>query len=65
MKKTYIIIFILIVILLLPNYTYANNETEEISSEEIISSQKETLNISKFLEEAKKYTIDSFEDLNY
>ena len=65
MKKTYIIIFILIVILLLPNYTNANNETEEISSEEIISSQKETLNISKFLEEAKKYTIDSFEDLNY
>lgn len=55
-------IFILIVIFLLfPSISLA----EDISEQEIINSQKESINISKFIEEAKKYTVDVFEDIDY
>ena len=53
MKKI-ILIFALIIFLLFPTLTYA----EEVSQEEIISSQKEVLNIPKFINESKKYTED-------
>ena len=59
MKK--IIILILIVFLLYPSICFA----EEISEEEIINSQKSSINISKFIEEAKKYTSDVFENTDY
>lgn len=59
MKK--IIILILIIFLMYPSFCFA----EEISEEEIINSQKSSINISKFIEEAKKYTSDVFENTDY
>lgn len=55
-----IIIFILIFIFL-PHDSFAS----EISQDEIIKSQKETLNITKFIEEAKKYTTQVFKEVDY
>ena len=67
MKKITIIIFIFLIILLLfPISSFAKDESEgQLSQEEIISSQKSSLNIGKFLDEAKKYTASSFEDIDY
>ena len=59
MKK--IVILILIIFLMYPSFSYA----EEISQEEIINSQKASINISKFIEEAKKYTSDAFQNTDY
>ena len=59
MKK--IIILILIIFLMYPSFSYA----EEVSQEEIINSQKSSINISKFIEEAKKYTSNVFENTDY
>lgn len=61
MKKIIIIFALIIVFLLYPSLCFA----EELSQTEIISSQKETLNITKFIEEAKKYTSQVFEDVDY
>lgn len=60
MKK---IIFTLIVsiFLIYPSVSFSS----EITEEEILSSQKESINIGKFIEEAKKYTSDVFEDTDY
>lgn len=59
MKK--IIILVLIIFLMYPSFGFA----EEISEEEIINSQKSSINISKFIEEAKKYTSDVLENTDY
>ncbi len=59
MKK--IIILVLIIFLLYPSFCFA----EEVSQEEILNSQKESINIGKFIEEAKNYTSDVFEDTDY
>ena len=56
MKK--IIILILIIFLLYPSSCFG----QEISEQEIIDSQKSSINISKFIEEAKKYTSSVFEN---
>ena len=61
MKKIIIIFTLIIAFLLYPSSCFA----EELSQTEIISSQKETLNITKFIEEAKKYTSQVFEDVDY
>jgi len=58
--KGIIIIFILTFILL-PHTNLAN----EISQEEIINSQQETLRITNFVDEAKKYSSQVFEDIDY
>lgn len=60
MKKI-ILIFALIIFMLFPTLTYA----EELSQDEIISSQKESLNIPKFINESKKYTENIFENVDY
>lgn len=60
MKKI-VLIFALIIFLLFPTLTYA----EEVSQDEIVSSQKEVLNIPKFISESKKYTEDVFGDVDY
>lgn len=60
MKKI-VIIIILIFVISYPCISFA----EEIFKDEIISSQKETLNITKFIQEAKKYTSQVFEDVDY
>lgn len=64
MKKIIILLFLTFVIIF-PNISFAENTSEELTHEEIITSQKSSLNIGKFLEEAKKYTADTFEDLDY
>lgn len=64
MKKIIILLFLTFVIIF-PNISFAENTSEELTQEEIITSQKSSLNIGKFLEEAKNYTADTFEDLDY
>lgn len=61
MKKI-ISIVVLLIFLLYPSFGYAE---EDDSQEEILSSQKESINISKFAEEAKKYTSDVFQDIDF
>lgn len=63
MKKIITIIVILFVILY-PSISYAEEYDEEVSTDEIINMQKETVNISKFIEEAEKYTSEIFEDID-
>ena len=60
MKKI-VSIIVLIIFILYPSICFAG----DLSQDEIIESQKETLNISKFIEEAKKYTSEVFEDVDY
>lgn len=62
MKKIRIILNLIVIILLL--YPSACN-AEEISQEEILEIQKDSVNIGKFIEEAKKYTSNIFEDIDY
>ena len=58
MKKMFImIVFIFWVI---PNLCYAS----EISSQDILQSQQDELNISSFIKEAQKYTNESFEEID-
>lgn len=65
MKKDIIFIIITVIILMffLPSLTLAKEE--ELSTSDIISSQKESLNISNFINEAKKYSEDAFNDIDY
>ncbi len=58
--KRYIIV-LLILLFLIPNVVYA---TEELSQEQIIQSQQESLNINSFVKEAEKYTKDVYEDID-
>ena len=64
MKKK-IIVFICIVIgviFIMPSRTLAE---ENITQEDIIKQQQDTLNISDFINDAKKYCSDSFEEVNF
>jgi len=63
MKKVVKFVFlILIFVFILPTICLAS-ETDT-SQEEILESQQDSLNISSFLEEAQKYTEDTFEDID-
>ncbi len=42
----------------------AQKESEQISQQEILESQQDSLNISGFIKEAQKYTENTFEDIN-
>lgn len=57
MKKVIIIMFFLITILI-------PSKIQATENEEIIKEQEEKLGISSFLNEAQKYTKDTFEDIN-
>lgn len=59
MKK--IIFLLLIIFLLYPSSCLA----ESISNDDIIEAQKSSVNISKFIEEAKRYTSNVFENTDY
>lgn len=63
LKLFFIIFFILAILMSMCNKSLA--EENEVSQSDIIDSQKKSLNISKFLEEARKYTKDVFEDTEY
>ena len=56
MKKILLVIFILFLIILVKNESFAQNE--------IIEAQKDTLNISDFLKETQKYTKDTMPGIN-
>lgn len=60
MKK--IIIFLIILLLFIPSFTYASDES--ISTEDILESQQDSLNINSFIEEADKYTGEIYEDID-
>jgi len=66
MKKKVIIIliifFLFIPILNTTNIVYAEEDTT--SQEDILKSQKDSLNISSFIEETQKYTQGTFEDID-
>lgn len=56
MKKIVLIIeAILVISVIFPNISYAEKESEQttISTQDILSSQQDSLNISSFLKEAK------------
>lgn len=64
MKKIIMILELLVVILFLfPNITYAE-DGQEPSTEAILESQQDSLNISSFLKEAQKYTSSVYDDIN-
>lgn len=65
-RKIKIIIAMIIFLSIFCNFQiiYATESEEETSQEEILSEQKESLNISSFIKEAQKYTEDTFEDLD-
>ncbi len=66
MKKIKIILnLVLIILLLYPSGCNAENETTEVSQEKIIQTQKDSVNISKFVEEAKRYTSNVFDDIDF
>ena len=54
MKKT--IILFLIMFIMYPSCSIAREENKEISETQIIDSQKSSINIGKFINEAEKYT---------
>lgn len=65
MEKILVIILIAFFFLLSPYYSIVSNAAEKnMSQEDILSSQQDSLNISGFIKEAQKYTQDTFEDLN-
>lgn len=64
MKKIIMILELFVVILFLfPNITYAE-DGQELSTEAILESQQDSLNISSFLKEAQKYTSSVYDDIN-
>ena len=58
--KKYITIVLTLIILLLTNISYA----EDVDTEEVINSQKESFGISDFLNESKKYSGSFFDDMD-
>lgn len=58
MKKIFIIIILFLIFI--PTFCYAT----ETTSEDILQSQQDELNISSFIKEAQKYTENTFENVN-
>lgn len=61
---TLIAFLIFFSILLYSKPIYGTDEQANVSKEEILQGQQETLGISSFIQEAQKYTKNTFEDLN-
>lgn len=67
MNKNIIIFLIAFIFFLSPIYSnkvYATDNETDMSQQEILSSQQDSLNISSFIKETQKYTEDTFEDLD-
>lgn len=62
MKKIFLIVVTFILIISIPNITNATEQ--EISTETILESQQDSLNINSFIEEADKYTKDIYEEID-
>lgn len=63
MKKIVKFIFLICIFVFILSTICLASETDT-SQEEILESQQDSLNISSFLEEAQKYTEDTFEDID-
>ena len=64
MKKA-IVLFLIMFVMYPTRSISKENTTIEVSQTEILSSQKEAVNISKFVDEAQKYTKDVYEDIDF
>ena len=67
MKKFIIILSILISIVLFTSTSYAKNDNktnQKPNTQEIITTQKDTLNISDFIKESEKYTKETMPGIN-
>lgn len=64
MKKIIVIFLIAIFFILSINSIVIATDENVASQEEILASQQDSLNISSFIEETKKYTQNTFEDLD-
>lgn len=56
-------ILLLLIIICIPTISLA--QTETIEQSEILESQQKTLNISSFIEEAKKYSANVYKDIDF
>lgn len=69
MKKNIAVLIVIIILIFIPNTSNAieNNKSNEnsVNQDDIISSQKASLDIGGFISQAKKYTEDIFEDTDY
>lgn len=64
MRKIIVIFLIAIFFILSINSVVIATDENTASQEEILESQQDSLNISSFIEETKKYTQNTFEDLD-
>ena len=64
MKKIIVIFLIAIFFIFSINSVVVATDENSVSQEEILASQQDSLNISSFIEETKKYTQNTFEDLD-
>lgn len=64
MKKA-IVLFLIMFVMYPTRSISKENTTIEVSQTEILSSQKDAVNISKFVDEAQKYTKDVYEDIDF
>lgn len=68
-KKTIFLSFIILLLLQMKSSVIAvdnsNKDENTLNQDDIISSQKASLNVGEFISEAKKYTQDVFEDTDY
>lgn len=68
-RKIFILGVLMYILLLIPSSSSAfdnsNKDENTLNQDDIISSQKASLNVGEFISEAKKYTQDVFEDTDY
>ena len=64
MKKA-IVLFLIMFVMYPTRSISKENTTIEVYQTEILSSQKDAVNISKFVDEAQKYTKDVYEDIDF
>ena len=66
MKKVFTILIVIFILIFMPSNINAIENTEDsLDEDDIISSQKASLDIGGFISQAKKYTEDVFEDTDY
>lgn len=66
MKKVFTILIVIFILIFVPNNINAiENSESTLNEDDIIASQKASLDIGGFISQAKKYTADIFEDTDY
>ena len=67
MKKKLTILIVIFILIFIPNNSQAleNSEKTDLNEDDIISSQKASLDIGGFISQAQKYTEDVFQDTDY